>query len=122
MVVLTVLVVEDEVLVSMGTVAMLEDLGHKPIEAYSGQEALAYLKSRSDIDLVLTDLGMPGMNGAELARTIQVTWPNLPIILTTGYVEAPNGEKLSLPRLTKPFLQTDLAAAINDVMVQFGRR
>jgi len=120
--VLTVLVVEDDVLVSMGTVTMLEDLGHKAIEAYSGQEALACLHSRSDVDLVITDQGMPGMSGLELARTIQVNWPNLPIILATGYSDMPNGEKLDLPRLTKPFPQEDLAAMIRDVMAQFGRR
>jgi CheY-like chemotaxis protein len=117
----TVLVVEDDVLVSMGTTTMLEDLGHKPIEAYSGREALDCLHSRSDIDLVITDQGMPGMSGLELASTIQVTWPNLPIILATGYTEMPNGEKPGLPRLMKPFLQEDLAAMIKDVMARFGR-
>jgi CheY-like chemotaxis protein len=118
---LTVLVVEDEVLINMGIVSMLEDMGHKAIDAYSGQEALACLKSRSGIDLVITDLGMPGMNGMELAKSIQVTWPNLPIILATGYTEAPSGEKSSLPKLMKPFLQEDLAAMIKDVMAKFGR-
>jgi CheY-like chemotaxis protein len=119
---LTVLVVEDEVLVSMGTATMLEDLGHRPIEVYSGREALACLHSRSDVDLVITDQGMPGMSGIELARSIQVTWPGLPIILATGYTESPNGEKPGLPRLMKPFPQEDLAAMIADVMAQSGRR
>jgi CheY-like chemotaxis protein len=117
----TVLVVEDDVLVSMGTATMLEDLGHKAIEVYSGQEALACLNGRSDVDLVITDQGMPGMSGLELASAIQVAWPNLPIILATGYTEIPNGEKLGLPRLMKPFLQEDLAAMIEDVMARFGK-
>jgi CheY-like chemotaxis protein len=120
-VMLTVLVVEDEVLINMGIVSMLEDLGHKAIDAYSGQEALARLNSLSGIDLVITDLGMPGMSGMELAKSIQVTWPNLPVILATGYTEAPNGEKSNLPKLTKPFSQEDLAAAIKGVMAKFGR-
>lgn len=118
---LTVLVVEDEVLVSMGTATMLEDLGHKPIEVYSGQEALACLRSRSDVDLVITDQGMPGMSGIELARAIRATWPSLPIIFATGYPELPKGEGLGLPTLMKPFLQDDLAAMIKEVMRNRGK-
>jgi CheY-like chemotaxis protein len=118
---LTVLVIDDEVLITMGTATMLEDLGHTAVEAYSGSQALAHLRSRSDVDLVITDHGMPGMSGLELARTIRATWPNLPIILATGYSELPNGDNQSLPRLTKPFSQDDLAASIKTVMTQLGR-
>jgi CheY-like chemotaxis protein len=118
---LTVLIVEDDVLVSMGTATMLEDLGHKPIEVYSGREALACLNSRSDIDLVITDQGMPGMSGLELAKSIRAIWPKLPIILATGYSELPNSDNLDLPRLAKPFPQEDLAAMIRDVMGQPDR-
>lgn len=117
---LTVLVVDDEVLITMGTAAMLEDLGHKVIEAYSGREALACLYSRSDVNLIITDQGMPGMSGMELAETIQATWPSLPIILATGYSELPNGENRNLPRLVKPFSQEDLAAMIKEVTRQLG--
>jgi CheY-like chemotaxis protein len=116
---LTVLVVEDDVLVSMGIATMLEDLGHKAVEVYSGQEALARLHSRSDIDLVITDQGMPGMSGIELAKYIQSSWPTLPVVLATGYAKPQNGEDLDLPRLEKPFLQDDLAAAIRDAMARF---
>jgi CheY-like chemotaxis protein len=55
---------------------------------------------------------MPGMTGSELARQIRQSWPALPIILATGYAELPNGEDPGLPRLSKPYLQEELAAQI----------
>ncbi|MEJ0015053.1 MAG: hypothetical protein WDN25_00535 [Acetobacteraceae bacterium] len=52
------------------------------------------------------------MTGSELARQIRQHWPDLPIILATGYAELPNGEDPGLPRLSKPYLQEELAAQI----------
>jgi PAS domain S-box-containing protein len=113
----TVLIVDDDPLVSTGTAAMLEDLGHVVLEANTGTEALAILQSDRRIDIVLTDHAMPGMTGTELARRIRQTYPGLPIVLATGYAELPHGdgEDLGLPRLAKPYRQEDLAAAIASV-------
>ncbi len=108
----TILTVDDDVLVAMGTTAMLEDLGHEVIEAHSGAEALARLGERADIDLVITDQGMPGMSGVELAAAIRRSHPRLPVILATGYAELPGGDDAGLPRLAKPFRQDALAAAV----------
>ena len=58
----------------------------------------------------------PGMTGSELARQIRQQWPDLPVILATGYAELPNGEDPGLPRLSKPYLQDELAAQIARVM------
>jgi signal transduction histidine kinase len=110
-----VLVVDDDALVSMGTVAMLEDLGHRAVEASSGEHALKILQTDSDIDLVITDHAMPGMTGTELARLIRASLPDMPIVLATGYAELPNrdSDPLNLPRLAKPYRQEDLAAMIS---------
>jgi len=110
----TVLLVDDDTLVSDGTAAMLEDLGHAVIVASSGRAALELLKTTPGVDIVITDHAMPGMTGLELARVVRELYPDLPIVLATGYAELPPGldGDLGLPRLAKPFLQRDLANVI----------
>jgi signal transduction histidine kinase len=116
---LKVLVVDDDVLVSMGTSAMLEDLGHVAVEAASAARALEILASDNSFDLVITDHAMPGMTGAELARFIFSTFPGLPVVLASGYAELPDDEGLSgLLRITKPFTQEQLEAAIRRTLVE----
>jgi CheY-like chemotaxis protein len=108
----TVLAVDDDALVLSGTTAMLEDLGHTVIEACSGSEALAILHSGRPVDLVITDQAMPGMTGAQLANAIKAQWPDLPVMLATGYAELPSDTDPDLPKLNKPFSQEMLARAI----------
>ena len=114
---LNVLAVDDDALVLMNTAAMLEDLGHTVVEAYSAEEALGHLQAQH-FDLVVTDHAMPRMTGAQLAVEIMQRWPATSIILATGYAELPEGENLRLPRLNKPFSEADLSAAI----MGMGRR
>lgn len=110
----TVLLVDDDVLVSDGTAAMLEDLGHAVIEANSAAMALDLLAAKPEIDFVITDHAMPEMTGVEFAKVVRARYPDLPIVLATGYAELPAGlgADLKLPRLAKPFLQRDLAQVI----------
>ena len=96
----------------MNTVAMLEDLGHSVFEAYSGKEALELMRQEESIDLVITDQAMPQMSGTQLAKIIRQEWPNMSILLATGYSDRVPGEDIDLPKLTKPYLQRDLADAI----------
>jgi CheY-like chemotaxis protein len=113
----TVLVVDDDLLVITGTAAMIEDLGHRPIEAHSGAEALAMLSSGIKVDVVITDHAMPAMTGLQLAERIQDRFPGLPIILATGYAELPTDPAaLGIARLAKPCSQNDIAAAINSAL------
>jgi PAS domain S-box-containing protein len=109
---LTILAVEDDALVLLNTVGMLEDLGHTVIEAYSGKEALEILRREDSVDLVITDQAMPKMTGTELAKVIRSEWPDIPILLATGYAEMAPRDDIGLPRLAKPYLQRELAAAI----------
>jgi CheY-like chemotaxis protein len=111
-----VLIVDDDALIAEGTAAIVEDLGHTPIQVLSGLSALDVLKSDGDIDLVVTDHAMPTMTGTELARQIHQFRPDIPVILATGYAELPNGEDPALPRLGKPYKPEELAAAIEAQM------
>jgi CheY-like chemotaxis protein len=109
---LTVLSVEDDMLVAMGTNGTLEDLGHDVVEAHSGAQALTLLAERPDIDLLITDQGMPGMTGVALAEAARALRPNLPVILVTGYLQKPDDRGLNMPWLQKPFRAAELAEAI----------
>jgi CheY-like chemotaxis protein len=80
-----ILVVDDDGAVLRSTLRMLDALGYAPVPAASGGEALALIASGLDIDLVLADFAMPEMTGVELAETIHVAHPALPVILVTGY-------------------------------------
>jgi signal transduction histidine kinase len=111
-----ILVVDDDPLIGSATTAMLEDLGHIVIETTSGTRALEMLRSVPMIDLVVTDQAMPGMTGTQLSRLIRQSWPELPIILATGYADLPNGEDPGLPRLSKPYQQEELSAMITQVL------
>ncbi len=114
---LRILAVDDDALVLMNTTAMLEDLGHTVREAYSGREALDQLLADPEVDLVITDHAMPQMTGAQLASEIRSRWPDLPIVLATGYAELPLGNDPGLPRLPKPFSQSDLRRTLAAVTV-----
>src|SRR5204863_3484514 len=83
-----VLVVDDDPIVAAGTVAMLEDLGHVATEVPSADAALQQLlRQAAEIDLVITDHAMPGMTGTELAARIRRSWPELPVVIATGYAD-----------------------------------
>ncbi len=107
---LVVVAVDDDSLVLTNTIAMLDDLGHTGVAAASGQEALDILRRKKAVDLVITDQIMPQMTGQQLAEAIRKEWPELPVLLTTGYAETEPG--VALPKLAKPFTQNELAEEI----------
>jgi signal transduction histidine kinase len=113
---LRILAVDDDALILMSTVDMLEDLGHSVISAHSGAKALELLREGAEVDLLITDFSMPGMSGAELARSAKTLRPDLPVLLATGYAELPEGVDNSLPRLGKPYQQEQLANEIARVL------
>ena len=89
-----VLVVEDEMMLRMRAVDIVEDAGFTPIEAVSADEALAILESRSDIELLFTDIQMPGsMDGLKLAYAVHERWPSIKIILVSGKLTLTEAEK-----------------------------
>jgi PAS domain S-box-containing protein len=118
---LTVLAVDDDSLVLLNTCAMLEDMGHRVLQAMSGLEALEIIERGDPIDLLVSDQAMPGMTGLQLLNAARALRPGLPVILATGYAELPPGADASLHRLAKPFRQADLAAMIEIAHGEAGK-
>ncbi|UST77414.1 response regulator [Pseudomonas siliginis] len=84
----TILVVEDDSIVRMLIVDVLEELDYKVVEADGSEQALAFLQDQSQqIDLMMTDVGLPGMDGRELAGEARKLRPALPILFASGYAE-----------------------------------
>lgn len=113
---LCVLVVDDDPLVRATTGVVLESLGHKTIEVSSAAEALSVLEGANDVDLLLTDHAMPGMTGAELTNEANIRWPELPVVLASGYAEIQEDLSDGAIRLPKPYGRDDLIRAINEVL------
>jgi DNA-binding response OmpR family regulator len=111
-----VLVVDDEPGVRDIVARSLQRGGFRPMEAANGGEALALVEREGPPELVVTDLMMPGIGGAELARQLRARWPALPIIFMSGY----SAETLDLRNLAgfeagvleKPFTPGDLVARV----------
>jgi PAS domain S-box-containing protein len=114
-----ILLVEDDASVGEMVEAMLSDLGHEVLRAETAAPALSILEAAGRIDLMLTDLIMPGgMNGVELAHAAVALRPGLPVILTSGYTGETLGAAAEAPwpLLAKPYPAEALAAIIDAVM------
>jgi CheY-like chemotaxis protein len=116
-----VLLVEDEMAVRMIVTEVLSDLGCTVLEAENGQSGLQVLASRTRIDLLLTDVGLPGgMNGRQLADAAREHRPRLKVLFLTGFAEAAalgNGQMESgMEITTKPFTLDALAAKVGGMM------
>jgi CheY-like chemotaxis protein len=102
---------------------MLEAMGHRVSLATSGQQALLSL-SRTAFDIVLTDLAMPEMDGWETTREIRKRWPQMNIVLVTGYgagTVPPTGEENLVDGIIgKPFDFSQVTQTITDVMSRNG--
>ncbi len=117
----TVLLVDDDDIVRTTVGSMLEDLGYEVVMASSGEQALNLLKERSGIDLLFTDVVMPGaMGGRQLAEAALGLFPNLKILFTSGYTEnaiVHNGTLDSgVELLSKPYDRQKLAAKLRRVL------
>lgn len=112
----TILVVDDDALITLNMADHLRALGHVVLEAFSGRDALALLRSHSEIAALITDYSMPLMNGAELAEQARLLRPDLPVLLSTGYAELPQGIACTLPRLEKPFREDELAEKVDALL------
>ena len=112
---LRVLAVDDEPLILMTLVDMLEDLGHTAVSASSGKEALERLATQP-FDVLLTDQSMPLMSGDQLIARAMAIDPSLAFILATGYSETPAALSASVVKLSKPYSDGSLAAALKQVL------
>ena len=112
-----ILLVEDNADVATFAKGLLTELGHRVSHVASGEEALSFLDGGGVVDVVFSDVIMPGMSGVELAATLRHRFPALPVILTTGYsgeiAEAGTG---GFPLLLKPYRPADLAALLAKIV------
>lgn len=111
-----VLLVDDEELVRLATADMLRDIGYEVVEAASGSQALAELRSGEGFDILITDYLMPGMTGGALISELRGSGNRIPALLITGYAAAGSDVPADVPRLSKPFRQADLASRVNDLL------
>src|ERR1700733_13821040 len=113
-----VLVVEDEMMLRMRAVDMVEDAGFSPVEAVNADDALAILESRSDIELLFTDIQMPGsMDGLTLANAVHERWPLIKIILVSGQLKLTDSDKPPKSRFFgKPLDVKQMIVELQDMM------
>lgn len=116
----TILVVEDGDAVRNLVCLMLVQNGYKVLEARDGHQALRVCETYPQpIQLVLTDLVMPNMPGADLAERLRRTRPNLRILIMSGYTDAPLVQRLgryAVAFLPKPFTSVELAEEVRRVL------
>jgi CheY-like chemotaxis protein len=116
----TVLVVEDEQAVRDLVLEVLGELGYRSLEAADGPSALQILASRERIDLLITDIGLPGLNGRQVADAARRHRPALQILFMTGYAEnaaiAGGFLEPGMAMVTKPFAMEALASRIRQMI------
>jgi CheY-like chemotaxis protein len=113
----SVLIVDDSAEVAEVTSSLFEDLGYATIYRESADAALRFLAEGSKIDLVFSDIVMPGtIDGVGLASEIKSQYPDLPVILTTGYSDAVRTAPAHLRILRKPFDSAALKGCIAETM------
>ena len=107
-----VLFVEDEVVLRMSTTDMLERLGCSVAGVGSGEAALDLLAQEQEFDLLLTDVGLPGMSGEELAAKVREKYPSLPVVIASGYGRS-GTQADRMHFISKPYSSIDLQQALD---------
>jgi PAS domain S-box-containing protein len=114
-----VLVVEDQAVVRLLIVEVLNDLGYRALETADSAAALRILQSSQRLDLLVTDIGLPGLNGRQLADAARVMRPDLKILFVTGYAENAAGSSFleaGMEIIIKPFAMDVLAEKIRSML------
>jgi DNA-binding NtrC family response regulator len=115
----TILIVDDDPFMLRLMDLILRDAGYEMIQARSGDEALAIIREQPNIDLVISDVVMPGMNGELLRESIKRLWPQCKFIVCSGYPDkcwdiANSGEPIAT--LPKPFTSSLLKERVSEVL------
>lgn len=114
---LKLLLVEDDFLIRMNTAEVLRDLGHDVIEAGTAAQAISAAEATS-IDILLTDIGLPDMQGGDLAVAVREIRPGIGIVFATGETSMPPGADRSAVLLVKPYTERSLKLAIDSASVR----
>jgi CheY-like chemotaxis protein len=116
----TVLVVEDEFVVRELIVEVLKELGYSTLEAEDGPAALKILQSPQRVDLMISDIGLPGLNGRQIVEAARATRPSLKVLFMTGYAEnaamAAGFLEPGMSMITKPFAMEALATRVREIL------
>jgi PAS domain S-box-containing protein len=113
----SVLLVEDNLEVQETVATLLDQLGYRVFSARSAAAALQLLQSGKAVDLVFSDIIMPGeLDGVALARQLKEEYPDIAVLLTSGYAKAVNTLEANFPILRKPYQLATLARAIRDAL------
>ena len=112
--------VEDDPIVRGLIGEVLGELGYRSLEAVDGPSALRMLDSASRVDLLVTDIGLPGLNGRQVADAARIRRPDLKVLFMTGYAEnaaLANGFlEPGMQMITKPFAIEAFAARVRDII------
>jgi len=112
----TVLLVEDEILVRIWTADELREAGFDVVEAANADEALSRLRDDGPVDLMMTDIRMPGsMDGLRLAKTVHAAWPSLKIVVASAHVQAADSDTVDA-FFGKPYDPAMVAARIRELL------
>lgn len=117
----TILLVEDEVPVRLFSTSALTNKGYTLLEAESGEQAIEIIKERgSEVDIIITDVVMPGMNGPSMIEKVRKKYPDIKVIFISGYAEDAffntYGEERGFHFLAKPYTLKQLATKVKEVM------
>ncbi|MCW5946899.1 MAG: PAS domain S-box protein [Fimbriimonadales bacterium] len=123
---LTILVVEDEEVVRSMMLEVLQSLGHTAIECASGEEAIRAVEAGTRVDLLLTDMMMPGISGRDLVLKVRSVNPDLPVVVASGYgtdlAENVFDENEHVQFLSKPFTPAELSDAIESALRTLNKK
>ena len=116
----SILVVEDEVLIRLTVADHLRDCGFRVLEAANGDEACRIMEAGETVDLVFTDIQMPGqLDGFSLARWVRDRKPGVPVLLTSGYVKSAElAHDLCTEIVSKPYDHDDLVKRLRRLMAR----
>jgi CheY-like chemotaxis protein len=121
-----VLLVEDEPFVREATCCVLQSAGFEVLPTADAQEAMnVYEQKGRKIDLLMTDMALPGRNGRQLARDLRSTSADIPILLTSGYIESECDNEPREPRtyfLAKPYSRAELVQTMEEILSEALRR
>jgi PAS domain S-box-containing protein len=118
----TILIVEDNAEVAEVTASLVEQLGYRTVRAENATDALSRLQSGDKINLVFSDIVMPGgMNGIALVQEIGNRYPEVPVLLTSGYIDLVQGAETQVAILRKPFQLPALEKSIREALERGGR-
>jgi len=121
----TILLVEDEDMVRSVAERALTRQGYNVISASDGEQGLARLAQAERIDLLISDVVMPGMDGPTMVRAVRASHPDMPVLFMSGYAEEQLRKSIDIENvafLPKPFSVTQLAEAARDVLAAAGER